>query len=164
MNKVIVNFRYLLTPALIFATMLGIVVGGPWVWLGVAMFAASIALDWITSVTPMHARPAGVDKNGELNGIPWLLNGMMYMQYTVFVALQLSLIWRVYEYVSGVPIGTMEIMGATEIAGITLPALSIQTGITGVDLIGAAISAALYMGLGMSCHTPKAGPSPCPVG
>ncbi|MEW8430051.1 MAG: fatty acid desaturase, partial [gamma proteobacterium symbiont of Ctena orbiculata] len=149
MSKLIINLRYFLTPVLIFATMVGIVVGGPWVWLGIAMFAASIALDWITSVTPMSAKPAGTDRNGELNGIPWLLNGMMYMQYPVFVALQLALIWRVYEYVSGAPIGTMELMAATEIAGVSLPALTIQTGISGVDLIGAAISAALYMGLGI---------------
>ena len=123
MNKFMVNLRYFLTPALIVASLIGIVIGGPWVWLGVAMFVASIILDWVTSVLPTHARPAGTDKNGELNGIPWLLNTMMYMQFPVFVALQLSLVWRVYEYTTGVPIGSTEILGAMEIAGISLPAL-----------------------------------------
>ncbi|MCG8075667.1 MAG: fatty acid desaturase, partial [Candidatus Thiodiazotropha taylori] len=73
MNKLIINLRYFLTPALIVTSLIGIVIGGPWVWLGVAMFVASIILDWITSILPTHANPAGTDKDGELNGIPWLL-------------------------------------------------------------------------------------------
>lgn len=149
MNKLMVNLRYFLTPALIVTSLIGIVIGGPWVWLGVAMFGASIALDWITSVLPTHAKPAGTDEDGELNGIPWLLNTMMYMQFPVFVALQLSLVWRVYEYTTGVPIGSTEVLSAMEFAGLAIPAISIQTGVTGVELIGAAISAALYMGLGI---------------
>ncbi|MCU7864161.1 MAG: fatty acid desaturase, partial [Candidatus Thiodiazotropha sp. (ex Lucinoma borealis)] len=143
MNKLMVNLRYFLTPALIVTSLIGIVIGGPWVWLGVAMFGASIALDWVTSILPTHAKPAGTDEEGELNGIPWLLNTMMYMQFPVFVTLQLSLVWRVYEYTTGVPIGSTEILGAMEFAGLAIPAISIQTGITGVELIGAAISAAL---------------------
>lgn len=138
MKKFFVNLRYFMTPALIIGAMLGIVAGGTWVWLGVAMFGAAIILDWLLSVLPVHAEPAGVDENGELNGIPWLLNTMMYAQYPVFVLLQVSLVWRVYEYVSGVPFGTMEVMGIT-----------IQTGISGVNLIGASISAGMFLGLGI---------------
>ena len=149
MNKLLVNLRYFLTPIMIFATMVSIVVGGPWVWLGVVMFTASIVADWITSVTRISARPAGTDENGELNGIPWLLNTMMYAQFPVFVMLQLALVWRVFEYVSGVPVGTTELVAATEIAGVAIPALTIQSGTTGLELIGATISAGMFLGLGI---------------
>ena len=108
MTKLMVNLRYFITPVMIFLAMLGIVAGGNWVWLGVVMFVAAIIADWITSLTPVQAAPAGTDRDGELNGIPWLLNAMMYGQLPVFVMLQLALAWRVYEYVSGVPIGSYE--------------------------------------------------------
>jgi hypothetical protein len=138
MKKLIINLRYFMTPILIIVALLGIVVGGIWSWLGVGMFFFAIAADWFFSVVPINLKPAGVDENGELNGIPWLLNSMMYFQYPVFIALQLALIWRVYEYVSGVPLGTMEVMGVT-----------LNTGITGINLIGAAISNGMFMGLGI---------------
>jgi len=139
MHKLLVNLRYFQTPAMIFATMLGIAVGGPWVWTGVILFVSAIALDWLFSVLPVHADPAGTDENGELNGIPWLMNAMMYLQYPVFVLIQLALAWRVYEYVSGVPIG-----GTTELLGLTL-----NTGTTGWDLYGATLSAGMFVGLGI---------------
>ena len=138
MNKVIINLRYFLTPLLIVVAMLGIVYGGIYTWLGVAMFALAIVLDWVTSLLPMKLDPAGVDENGELNVVPWLLNAMMYAQYPIFVLLQLSLVWRVSEYVAGVPFGTMEVLGVT-----------INTGISGVNLIGAAISNGMFMGIGI---------------
>ncbi|MDG1688316.1 MAG: hypothetical protein P8J13_05115 [Gammaproteobacteria bacterium] len=94
MNKVIINLRYFLTPLLIVIAMLGIVYGGIYTWLGVAMFASAIVLDWATSLLPVKLDPAGVDEDGELNGVPWLLNAMMYAQYPIFVLLQLSLVWR----------------------------------------------------------------------
>jgi hypothetical protein len=139
MQKLLVNLRYFITPVMIFLAMLGIVAGGNWVWLGVVMFVAAIIADWITSLTPVQAAPAGTDRNGELNGIPWLLNAMMYGQLPVFIMLQLALAWRVYEYVSGVPIGSYELLGV----------MSVQTGITGLQLIGATASAGIYMGLGI---------------
>ncbi len=138
MNKLLINLRYFLTPLLIVIATLGIVYGGVYSWLGVAMFIAAIILDWATSLLPMKLEPAGVDENGELNGIPWLLNTMMYMQYPIFVLLQLSLVWRVSEYAAGVPIGTMEVLGVT-----------INSGTTGFNLIGAAISNGMFMGLGI---------------
>jgi alkane 1-monooxygenase len=125
MNKLIINLRYFLTPAFIVLAMLGIVYGGIFAWLGVAMFGLAVVIDWMTSILPMKLEPAGVDENGELNGIPWLLNTMMYAQYPIFVLLQLSLVWRVSEYVAGVPLGTTEILGVT-----------VNQGITGVNLIG----------------------------
>ncbi len=139
MHKFLVNIRYFLTPSLIVLALLGVVLGGPWVWLGLSLFIASIIVDTITSVAPsIHCEPAGRDEDGETYGIAGLLKAMMWAQYPIFVALQLALIWRVYEYTTGVPIGSMEIMGMT-----------IQQGITGWQLVGATISASLYLGLGI---------------
>jgi hypothetical protein len=138
MSKLIINLRYFMTPILIIVAMLGIVAGGLWSWLGVGMFLFAIAADYLSSIGSFKLQPAGVDEHGELNGIPWLLNAMMYLQLPVFILLQGSLIWRVYEYVSGVPIGSMEILG-----------VSITTGTTGINLIGAAISNGMFMGLGI---------------
>jgi alkane 1-monooxygenase len=149
LNKLLVNLRYFMTPVMIFMAMGGIVLGGHWVWFGVVMFIAAILADWITSITPMRAAPAGTDRNGELNGIPWLLNAMMYAQLPMFILLQLSLAWRVYEYVAGVPIGSLQVLGAMQVFGVETPALTVQTGITGVQLIGATLSAGIYMGLGI---------------
>ena len=139
MYKFLVNIRYFLTPSLIVLALLGVVLGGPWVWLGLSLFILSIIFDTFTSAVPgIHCEPAGRDDEGETIGIPWLLKAMMWAQYPVFVALQLALVWRVYEYTTGVPIGSMEAMG-----------LTIQQGITGWQLIGATISASLYLGLGI---------------
>lgn len=138
MSKLIVNLRYFMTPILIIVAMLGIVAGGLWSWLGVGMFLFAIVADWLFSVIPFNLKPAGVDENGELNGMPWLLNTMMYLQLPVFMMLQGILIWRVYEYVSGAPIGTMDVMG-----------IPLTTGTTGINLIGAAISNGMFMGLGI---------------
>jgi alkane 1-monooxygenase len=149
MKKLVVNLRYFITPVMIFMAMGGIVLGGHWVWLGVVMFIAAIIADWITSITPIHADPAGTDRNGELNGIPWLLNAMMYAQLPVFIMLQGALAWRVYEYVAGVPIGSFQLLGSMQIFGLETPALAVQTGITGMQLIGATSTAGIYMGLGI---------------
>ena len=139
MHKFLVNIRYFLTPSLIFLALVGVVLGGNWVWLGLSLFIASIIVDTLTSISPsIHCEPAGRDDDGETLGIPGLLKAMMWAQYPVFVALQLSLIWRVYEYASGVPIGSMEVMGIT-----------IQTGITGAQMVGATISASIFLGLGI---------------
>lgn len=138
MHKLFVNLRYFLTPAMIFVTMLGIAVGGPWVWAGVIMFVSAIALDWLFSVLPVHAEPAGTDENGELNAVPWLMNVMMYMQYPVFVLLLLALAWRVYEFVTGAPTGTTEFLGMT-----------LNAGTSGWEMLGATVSAGMFVGLGI---------------
>jgi len=139
MHKFLVNLRYFFTPSLIFLSLVGVVLGGNWVWLGVCLFVAAIIVDYLTSaIKSIHCEPAGRDEDGETYGSPGLLKAMMWAQYPVFVALQLSLIWRVYEYTSGVPIGSMELFG-----------LTVQTGVTGWQMIGATISAAMFLGLGI---------------
>jgi hypothetical protein len=139
MHKILVNIRYFLTPSLIFLALVGVVVGGPWVWTGVGLFIASIILDYVTSaMKSIHCGPAGTDENGELYGIANLLKVMMWVQYPIFVMLQLALVWRVYEYVSGVSFGPSEILGVT-----------IHHGVTGWELYGATVSAGIYLGLGI---------------
>ena len=139
MHKFLVNLRYFFTPSLIFLTLVGVVLGGNWVWLGVCLFVAAIIVDYLTSVIKsIHCEPAGRDEDGETWGIPGLLKAMMWAQYPIFVALQLALIWRVYEYTTGVPFGTMEVLG-----------LTVQTGVTGWQMVGATISAAMFLGLGI---------------
>jgi alkane 1-monooxygenase len=140
MDKALINIRYFLTPALILMSLVGVLLGGTWVWLGVSLFIASIILDWFTSVVKsIHCNTVGVDENGDTNASPWLLKFMMWMQYPVFVALQLALIWRVYGYINGVPVGsTVELFG-----------ISLQASVTGWEMVGATISASLYLGLGI---------------
>jgi alkane 1-monooxygenase len=117
----------------------GVVIGGPWVWTGVCLFIASIIIDAVTSaMKSVHCAPAGTDENGELYGVENLLKVMMWIQYPVFVMLQLALVWRVYEYVNGVAIGPSEILGIT-----------IHHGVTGMQMAGATISSAIYLGLGI---------------
>ncbi len=139
MHKFLVNIRYFLTPSLIFLALVGLVIGGPWVWTGLGLFIASIIIDYVTSaIKSIHCEPAGTDDNGELYGIAGLLKAMMWVQYPVFIMLQLALVWRVYEYVTGVPFGPSEILGVT-----------INHGVTGWQLFGATVSAGIYLGLGI---------------
>lgn len=127
---------YLYTPLGILACILGILHGGNWVWLGVGIFAFNIVVDSLTA--GIHPGGAGVDKNGKPLGIPAILNMMMYLQYPLFVCLQLVLAWRIYEYMAGVPSGSGEIIG--------FPVLH---GITGWQLVGATIGAGMHQGLGI---------------
>ncbi|MBA2126998.1 fatty acid desaturase [Hyphomicrobium methylovorum] len=62
----------------------------------------------------------------------------MYMQLISFIALQLALAWRVYQYVAGVPIETMTWNGYEFTNGIDL-----------ITLVGATLSAGMHQGLGI---------------
>ena len=139
MHTFLVNIRYFFTPTLIVLSLVGVVLGGNWVWLGVALFGAAIIADFLTSAIPsIHAEPAGRNEDGETIGKAGLLKAMMWAQYPVFVALQLALVWRVYEFASGTPIGTMDFLW-----------FEVQTGVTGWQMAGATISAAMFLGLGI---------------
>ena len=105
MRKLILgHLVYLYTPLGVLACALSILKGGNWVWLGVAIFAASIIIDTITG--PLHSAALPRARTGprRKSDGPEL---MMYSTLFVFVALQLALAWRVYQYVAGVPIETM---------------------------------------------------------
>ena len=135
MKKFLINGRYMLAPISIVLGMYGVFIGGPWVWLGVYMLGMAIVLD---ALTPWRTMGAGFDEDGELYGIPAFQNAVMYLMLAVFILLQLNLAWRVYEYVNAVPFGTMEILGIT-----------VYQGITGSQLAGAALSSAIFMGIGI---------------
>ena len=135
MKKFMINIRYMLAPATILLAMYGVFIGGPWVWLGLYLLGAGIVID---ALVPYRTMGAGFDEHGNTNGIAPFHNMVMYAMLGVFVLLQLNLAWRVYEYVSGVP------LGVTEMFGITL-----YQGITGVQLAGAAVSSAIFAGIGI---------------
>lgn len=127
---------YLYTPIGILACMLGILKGGNWVWLGTAIFGLNIALDTLTA--PIHTAGAAMDKQGRPLGVAAILDAMMYLQLPLFIALQLALAWRIYQYVAGVPIEPMAFNG-----------YEYTNGITGLALVGATVSAGLHQGLGI---------------
>ena len=136
---------YLYTPLGIIACLLGILKGGDWVWVGIGIFAMNIVLDTLTS--SFHTKGAQTKRDGRPAGVGPILNMMMYMQLVSFVALQIVLAWRLYQYVSGAPIETMIY---------TLPAwtgldasFSYTSGITGLELIVATIGAGMHQGLGI---------------
>lgn len=127
---------YLYTPIGIVATTLGILKGGEWVWLGVAIFYLSIVLDTVTA--PLHTSGAPTDKNGKPLGIPAVHNAVMGLMLPLFVCLQAALAWRVYQYAAGVPVAPGELFG-----------FPVTDGVTGWQLAGATLSAALHQGLGI---------------
>ena len=135
MNKFLINMRYLIAPAFILAAMYGVFVGGPWVWTGVYLLGMGIIFDTVIS---FRTRGAGFDDNGNTNGIPALQNGVMYAMLGVFVLLQINIAWRIYEYVTGVPFGTTELLG-----------ISVYQGITGAQLAGAVLSSGIFAGIGI---------------
>ncbi|MBX2868655.1 MAG: fatty acid desaturase [Acidiferrobacterales bacterium] len=137
MKKILLgHLVYLYTPLGILACIWGILHGGNWVWLGVGIFAFNIAVDTMTSA--FHPAGAPTNKQGRPLGVAPLLNLMMYVQYIFFVALQVVLAWRVYQYVAGVPIAPGQVLG-----------FDVINGITGWQLVGATIGAGMHQGLGI---------------
>ena len=138
MKKLLINVRYWLAPILIIVTLLSVIMGGMFVWVGVALFGVGIILDTITM--PFHPPGAGFDENGDTNGMPALQNTVMYVMLPVFALLQVALAWRVMQYVDGAVIGEATMVGI----------LPFQlSGITGVELVGAAISTGIFAGIGI---------------
>lgn len=127
---------YLYTPLGVLATALGILIGGNFVWLGIGIFVLSTVLDMLTAGIHLHG--AATDGRGRAAGNAVILNGMMYFQLLTFIALQVVLAWRVYQYVKGVPVEPAMWHGYAYISGIT-----------GAQLIVAVISAGLHQGLGI---------------
>jgi hypothetical protein len=136
MKKILINLRYFLAPILILVSMVGVLVGGPFVWVGVILFGVGIVLD--TASMNFHTKGAGFDKNGDTNGMAGMQNAVMYIMLPVFALLQLALAWRVFEYVNGVPMASEMFMG-----------VPVQIGITGSQLVGATLSTGIFAGIGI---------------
>ena len=137
MKKLLINIRYWMAPALILVTLFTVLMGGPFVWVGVALFGVGILLDTLTM--PFHPPGAGFDENGDTMGMPALQNTVMYVMLPVFALLQVALAWRVMQYVDGTAIAD----------GVLFGFLPVQMGITGAELVGAAISTGIFAGIGI---------------
>jgi Fatty acid desaturase len=127
---------YLYTPLGVLACTLGILKGGNFVWVGIGIFVLSSVLDMMTS--GIHLGGAGTDEDGHALGSGPVLNLMMYVQLLFFIVLQLTLVWRLYQYLSGAPIEVKTWHGFAYMSGIT----------TG-QFIVAVIAAGLHQGLGI---------------
>jgi len=137
MKKLMINARYFFAPLLILVAMFGVVLGGIFSWVGVALLVAGIFID---TAMKFQSRGAGFDKDGNTNGIPGLQNGVMYFMLPVFVLLQVVLAWRIFQYVTGVPV---------EVTAMIWGVLPYTNGITGLDLIGATASIGIFAGIGI---------------
>lgn len=131
---------YLWTPIGVLAALAGVLAGGMWVWVGIAIFALNIILDTLTR--NIHTRGAATTEDGSPAGIGAIHNAVMYLMLPIFVGLLAAIAWRVYQYTAGVPIETQTF---------TAFGLSLQytNGITGAELIVATLSVALHQGLGI---------------
>jgi alkane 1-monooxygenase len=136
MKKLLINARYWIAPTLIIITLIGVVMGGAYVWVGLALFGLGIVVDTLTM--PFHPSGAGFDDNGDTMGIAALQNAVMYIMLPIFMLLQIALAWRVMQYVDG-----------TAFEMVAFGPLTVQMGITGSELIGAAISTGIFAGIGI---------------
>lgn len=144
MKKLIINMRYFFAPVLILVAMFGVLLGGMFNWVGVALLFLGIVID---TAMKFQSKGAGYNDDGELYGIPALQNAVMYIMLPVFVLLQLALAARIYEYAV---IGTTtETMGGGFLGMTTLLGLPVTEGITGVNLLGATLSIGIFAGIGI---------------
>lgn len=131
MKTLVVNARYLIVPAMTALTITGILVGGIYSWVGVALFGINTLIDTLTK--DIHHR-ADFDDDGNSYGVKAFQYAVMYLMLPVFIALQLSLVWVIYTYTTG---------AGTTVAGIT------GQGVTTTALIGSILSGGLWAGLGI---------------
>ena len=135
MKTLYVNARYLIVPLMTIATILGIFIGNNFVWLGVILFGFNTIIDTLTK--DIHLR-ADFDKDGNSYGVKKLQYAVMYLMLPTFIALQVILAWRLYQYTSSVPFEVSSLLG-----------LNYQNGISTLNLIGSILSAGLWAGLGI---------------
>jgi len=140
LKTLIGHLMYLYTPLGLILCTIGVLIGGPLVWLGAGVFAFSIITDTITK--GIHTSGAPTDKDGNPLGIPAVHNALMYLTLPLFVIMLASLSWRVYQYMAGVPV---EVMTFTAFGF----SVNYVNGITGLELYGAVLGVALHQGLGI---------------
>ena len=95
MKTFYVNARYLIVPLMTIATIIGIFLGNIYAWVGVILFGINTIIDTLTK--NIHLR-ADFDNNGKSFGIKNLQYSVMYLMLPAFVALQIILAWRLYQY------------------------------------------------------------------
>lgn len=136
MMKLLKNIQYLVLPLSLILTLFGIILGGHWVWTGLVLLISAIVAD--TLVT-FHTQGTGYDIHGNSLASPIFLNSLLYGAVPLNILIFAALAWRVNEYVTGVPVQIIEYAG-----------IAIQQGATGLELNGAMISAAVWLGLAIS--------------
>ena len=137
MSTIFANIKYLLAPSLILVTLAGVIAGGMLSWIGVALLGVGVIVDTILrkqSSSSMHK------EDGTTKASPTFQNLVMYMMLPVFVLLQLALAWRVYGFMTGVPV---------EITATWFGLIPVYSGITSLDLIGAVLSTGIFAGIGI---------------
>ena len=133
--KFYVNARYLIVPFMSLIAIAGILIGGSFAWVGVALFGLNTIIDTLTK--NIHL-PADFDETGESYGIKGFQYAVMFLMLPVFVVLQLVLAYRIFQYTSFTPIETAALLG-----------VSYEVGTSGFNLIGATLSSGLWAGLGI---------------
>ena len=137
MSTIFANIKYLLAPVLILVTFAGVLAGGIFAWLGVALLFVGIVID---TLIKKQASSVMHSDSGETLASPKFQNMVMYFMLPVFVLLQLALAWRVYGFMSGMPV---------EVTSLWLGLIPVTSGITGLDLIGATLSTGIFAGIGI---------------
>ena len=137
MFNLFVNLRYLLAPTLILVSLIGVIAGGIFSWTGVILLFLGILIDTAIrkqASSDMH------DNDGSTRANPMFQNLVMYSMLPVFVILQLVLAWRVYGYMSAVPV---------EIITTWFGLIPVYSGTTSINLIGATLSTGIFAGIGI---------------
>ena len=133
--KFFINARYLIVPVSSLITIFGIFLGSTYAWTGVILFGFYTIIDTLTK--DIHLK-AEVDNDGNSYGIKIFQYLVMYVMLPVFIAIQIFLAWRLYQYTSG-----------ATLQNLYLGLIEYQNGISGINLVGAIISSGLWAGLGI---------------
>lgn len=133
--KFFINARYLIVPVSSLITIFGIFLGSTYAWTGVILFGFYTIIDTLTK--DIHLK-AEVDNDGNSYGIKIFQYLVMYVMLPVFIAIQIFLAWRLYQYTSG-----------ATLQNLSLGLIKYQNGISGINLVGAIISSGLWAGLGI---------------
>ena len=134
--KFYVNLRYLIVPLSSILAIMGILSGGIFVWLGVALFGLYTIIDTLTK--GIHLR-ADFNDDGYSYGLKQFQYLVMYLMLPIFILLQASLGLKLYEYTTESALGLNLIYGVFPYTP--------GTGLA--ELVGATLSTGLWAGLGI---------------
>ena len=132
------NARYMAAPVLIIVAIIGVFVGGPWVWTGAFLFGLAVVIDTLVTRQTVGA---GFSEDKSPLGIAFFQNVVMYSMLPVFAILQVVLAWRIWEFVS---LDVASVGTTQEVFGIT-----VYQGVTGMQMVGAVISSGIFAGIGI---------------
>ena len=136
-STIFAKIKFLLAPSLILVTLAGVIAGGMLSWIGVALLGVGVIVD---TILRKQASSSMHKEDGTTKASPTFQNMVMYLMLPVFVLLQLALAWRVYGFMTGVPV---------EITATWFGLIPVYSGITSLDLIGAVLSTGIFAGIGI---------------